>query len=151
EYYLIIALGGMLGGIFNSIVAPSVFDRIIEYPLLYVAVCLLCPRFSADTAFPQPRVAGRTTVLTAICVAYGTLAAIFFITQPGDDMTVRTRRVRNFFGALVASHDPMTDVSELSHGTTVHGMQNFARPNEPLTYYRRSSGIGRLFASLESH
>jgi hypothetical protein len=136
EYYLVIALGGMLGGIFNSIVAPLAFDRIIEYPLLFVAVCLLRPRFTADTAFAQrhSRLAVWPTVLTAVCLVYGMLAAICFITQPGEDTTARTCHVRNFFGALVARHNPITDLSELSHGTTLHGMQNLRMRNEPLIY-----------------
>src|SRR5262249_21305105 len=44
EYFLWIALGGMLGGAFNSLVAPQVFNRVVEYPLLIVLVCLLGPR-----------------------------------------------------------------------------------------------------------
>jgi hypothetical protein len=152
EYYLVIALGGMLGGIFNSILAPLLFDRVVEYPLLFAAVCLLRPRFTADAAANRlSPVAVWPTVLTAICFVYAMLAGLCFIILPGDDATTQTRRVRNFFGALLASHDAMRNVSQLSHGTTLHGMQNLRMPNEPLIYYTKSSGIGRLFASLESH
>jgi hypothetical protein len=153
EYYLVIALGGMLGGVFNSIVAPLVFDRVIEYPLLFVAVCFLRPRFTVEAAAVPARtpVAVGPTVLTAICMVYGMLAAICFITLPGEDTSVQTRRLRNFFGALVASHDAMSGRSALSHGTTLHGMQDFSKPNEPLIYFTKTSGIGRLFASLEDH
>jgi SAM-dependent methyltransferase len=34
EFYFVLALGGVLGGVFASIVAPSLFRTIIEYPLL---------------------------------------------------------------------------------------------------------------------
>jgi hypothetical protein len=153
EYYLVIALGGMLGGIFNSIVAPLVFDRIIEYPLLFVAVCLLRPDFSSAVAatLRLPRDAVWPRLLTAACLVYGMLAALCFINLPGEDITVRTHHVRNFFGALRVTHNPMTNVSELSHGTTLHGMQDLSKRSEPLLYFTRSSGIGRLFAALESH
>ena len=43
EFYLFLALGGALGGVFNALLAPVLFDRIIEYPLLLVLACLLRP------------------------------------------------------------------------------------------------------------
>jgi hypothetical protein len=41
SFYLAIATGGALGGLFNAVVAPVVFDRIAEYPLAIVAACLV--------------------------------------------------------------------------------------------------------------
>jgi spermidine synthase len=46
EYYLWMALGGVLGGMLNAFVAPMVFDRIIEYPLAIALVCLLRPHWN---------------------------------------------------------------------------------------------------------
>src|SRR4030095_5317387 len=42
EFYLWLAAGGVLGGIFNTLVAPHVFTSIAEYPLAIGASCLLC-------------------------------------------------------------------------------------------------------------
>src|SRR5262249_29448845 len=42
-FYLAIALGGVLGGVFNALVAPAIFDRIAEYPLALVLACLVLP------------------------------------------------------------------------------------------------------------
>ncbi|MDR3618337.1 MAG: fused MFS/spermidine synthase [Paludisphaera borealis] len=39
-FYLAIALGGVLGSLFNAIVAPLLFDRMIEYPLAVFLTCL---------------------------------------------------------------------------------------------------------------
>ncbi|HJZ74761.1 MAG TPA: fused MFS/spermidine synthase [Vicinamibacterales bacterium] len=36
EYYFWIAFGGMLGGVFNTLAAPVLFSRVIEYPLVLV-------------------------------------------------------------------------------------------------------------------
>jgi hypothetical protein len=36
EFYFWIAVGGMLGGVFNTLAAPLLFSRIIEYPLVLV-------------------------------------------------------------------------------------------------------------------
>src|SRR3954452_6094698 len=44
EFYLWVAAGGVLGGIFNAIVAPVVLPTLIEYPAAIVAACLLLPR-----------------------------------------------------------------------------------------------------------
>ena len=41
EFYFWIALGGMLGGLFNALAAPVIFDSIVEYPLVLIAACLL--------------------------------------------------------------------------------------------------------------
>ena len=34
EFYIWMSFGGMLGGVFNSLLAPQVFSRILEYPLV---------------------------------------------------------------------------------------------------------------------
>lgn len=43
SFYLIMSFAGMLGGMFNTFVAPFVFDGIYEYPLMIVAALLLRP------------------------------------------------------------------------------------------------------------
>jgi len=43
EFYLWIAVGGVLGGVFNALVAPVIFDSVIEYPLAIVMGLLLAP------------------------------------------------------------------------------------------------------------
>jgi hypothetical protein len=43
EYYLWIAVGGVLGGIFNALVAPLVFSMPFEYPAAIVLACLVRP------------------------------------------------------------------------------------------------------------
>ncbi len=43
EFYLLLSLGGVLGGVFNALIAPVVFNMVWEYPLVLVAVGLLRP------------------------------------------------------------------------------------------------------------
>jgi hypothetical protein len=43
EFYLWMSVGGMLGGIFNVIVAPQIFDSVLEYPIAIVLAALLRP------------------------------------------------------------------------------------------------------------
>jgi len=44
EFYLLISVGGVLGGIFNSLVAPVIFRSAIEFPLVLIFAALLRPR-----------------------------------------------------------------------------------------------------------
>lgn len=41
DYYLMIALGGALGGMLNAFIAPVIFDRLLEFPLVLAASLLL--------------------------------------------------------------------------------------------------------------
>jgi hypothetical protein len=47
EYYFLLSAGGALGGLFNAVVAPLVFDSVVEYPLVVVLACYLRPAFRA--------------------------------------------------------------------------------------------------------
>jgi hypothetical protein len=48
EFYLWMAFGGMLGGVFNALLAPVAFDWVLEYPLALVIACLLRPSIGQD-------------------------------------------------------------------------------------------------------
>jgi SAM-dependent methyltransferase len=50
EFYLWIAVGGALGGMFNALAAPLLFPNVEEYPLMLAAACLLRPGI-----WPSPR------------------------------------------------------------------------------------------------
>ncbi len=41
DFYLCVAIGGMLGGLFNTLIAPITFNTILEYPLVIVMACLI--------------------------------------------------------------------------------------------------------------
>jgi hypothetical protein len=48
EFYLFLSLGGVLGGVFDALVAPLIFRDVWEYPLALVAACLVKPRTPED-------------------------------------------------------------------------------------------------------
>ncbi|MGD0959685.1 MAG: fused MFS/spermidine synthase [Methylomonas sp.] len=57
RYYLVMSFGGMLGGLFNTFVAPFIFNAVYEYPLMIVAALFLRPGLFAakwylQTIFP---------------------------------------------------------------------------------------------------
>ena len=41
DFYLCLAIGGVLGGAFNALLAPLIFNGLAEYPLMIVAACLV--------------------------------------------------------------------------------------------------------------
>jgi hypothetical protein len=43
EFYLWMSFGGMLGGVFNTLLAPQLFSGILEYPLLLAVAALVRP------------------------------------------------------------------------------------------------------------
>jgi hypothetical protein len=56
EFYLWLAAGGVLGGVFNTLVAPQVFTSVAEYPLAIACACLVCvpkPQFREAIANPR--------------------------------------------------------------------------------------------------
>jgi hypothetical protein len=54
EYYLLVSLGGVLGGAFSALLAPALFDRVVEYPLAMILACLLRPPGPGGRPEPAP-------------------------------------------------------------------------------------------------
>lgn len=49
EFYFWMSVGGVLGGAFNAIVAPVIFNTLFEYPLALIAAALLLPAYRPGT------------------------------------------------------------------------------------------------------
>jgi SAM-dependent methyltransferase len=47
EFYLWMSFGGLLGGIFCVLVAPLLFNSVLEYPLILVVACIVRPGFTS--------------------------------------------------------------------------------------------------------
>ncbi|MFH1740157.1 MAG: fused MFS/spermidine synthase [bacterium] len=55
EFYLWLSIGGALGGMFNALIAPVIFESILEYPLAVVLACLLRPSSHSGERFLHGR------------------------------------------------------------------------------------------------
>jgi spermidine synthase len=56
EYYLVIAVGGFLGGAFNALAAPVLFDSLAEYPIGFCAAMIALAWAAGPTgASPGPQ------------------------------------------------------------------------------------------------
>ncbi|MDH3769500.1 MAG: fused MFS/spermidine synthase, partial [Nitrospirota bacterium] len=67
EFYLWLSLGGMLGGAFNVLIAPLLFNSVIEYPLMLVLACFLRPwQMTSNKWFTPADVLWPVLVLTVL-------------------------------------------------------------------------------------
>jgi spermidine synthase len=174
EFYLLLSLGGVLGGAFNALAAPVVFDSIAEYPLALVAALLVLPgprSLRRDALLPALYLAalvaglvaaaalGTTAVRVVFAVAIGSLAllaarplrlalclaALLLLTTFGG---TSLHSERTFFGVLRVVEGERGE-HVLTHGTTIHGRQHLApgRRDDPLSYYTRQGPLGQVFAA----
>src|SRR5262245_52227918 len=67
EYYVWFSLGGVLGGVFNALIAPIIFTSIIEYPVMMLLACLLLPQKATGTS--SQRALGMDFILPSMIFA----------------------------------------------------------------------------------
>lgn len=141
RFYLMLAVGGALGGIGVGLLAPRLLPAYYELGIGLVATALLAMMVLK---------ANRTLMVSA-----GILAAVcgyFLYLQIEGDVDGVRRMERNFYGALrtVDAERKYQDnnARKLYHGAIKHGEQFLAtaRRNEPTTYYGPSAGIGLAIA-----
>jgi hypothetical protein len=145
-YYLAIAAGGALGGLFVSLAAPRIFSTLVEWKLglgiAYLGACgfLLWGLRGWCRAHPVPGV-----ILMALCAVGASLLGTF-LRDPGR----RVESARSFHGVLEVKDVPWRsleegDSRELVNGRILHGRQ-YRYPDHrrlPTTYYVQASGVGR--------
>lgn len=72
DFYLIMSFAGMLGGMFNTFVAPFIFNAVYEYPIMIVATLLLRPELRSQKITLQ-------AIFPALLLVIG--LAIYFISD----------------------------------------------------------------------
>jgi hypothetical protein len=70
EFYVWMSLGGVLGGLFNALVAPLVFKNLTEYPLALILACFLTPPSAAK---PKSENAARVLDVLIPLVLFGVM------------------------------------------------------------------------------
>jgi SAM-dependent methyltransferase len=143
-FYLMISIGGAVGGLLVGLAAPHLFKDFYELPIAIAACALLAWLLlyrDPDDRWWNP----SWLILGAVVLGLGWKVAKVSLQNVREDRLT----VRNFYGVLRVSQP--ADVSSwdakrtLTHGTIMHGEQ-FLRPERhmlPTTYYGPDTGVGR--------
>lgn len=134
-FYLAIAAGGAIGGAFNALVAPAIFNSYIEYPLALIAAVILT-------------LTGRKWRMRA-----GALLA-FILIMPRFDLTLNgfvLRTERNFYGVIRVTTDSRRQFHELRNGSTLHGAADATQAggSDPLMYYWVGSPVSQVIRGMQ--
>jgi SAM-dependent methyltransferase len=155
SFYLMIAIGGVLGGTFSALLAPRIFNDNYELPLIAVAVAMISTTIAVNDAVKRFPLPGQRTVLNLIAVAVATIS-VGAVAGTAKDQGRHKLLTRNFYGTL-----GVTDVAsdqgterQLVHGIILHGTQ-YLDPDlrrMPTTYYGEDSGAAlALHATREGN
>lgn len=140
-YYLMISLGGALGGLLVGLAAPYLLPGYFELAIGLVACALLLLSRTVRIAWW----AALASVAIVGATAWGAGKAVEY------QVTSARLMMRNFYSAVLTRDDPApVPFRSLVHGGIIHGGQ-LLDPElrfEPSSYFGPSSGYGRLFASL---
>jgi hypothetical protein len=150
-FYLMVSLGGALGGIFVALIAPRVFHVYWELPLAMIACGVLATIAVWSLKIPK---LGSWPLRAVILVAVAVLAG-YFIRQERKLSKNLVLQARNFYGPLEVRDDlPTEDYAErtLLHGTINHGSQLLDPVLRYVTtsYYAKKSGVGRAMTALQA-
>jgi hypothetical protein len=78
-YFLLMSLGGVLGGLFNALIAPLIFPQDYEYKIALVLACFLVPRLSASPKKDDPTTPLAPRPFRESAVTFAITAAVFLI------------------------------------------------------------------------
>ena len=144
RFYLAIAAGGALGGLFVAGIAPLWLPDQLELQLaLFASYALLLAGLSGERDAQRRRAAARFIWLgVGLCVPL--LAGSLWTQARGRTQGGQlVERRRSFHGQL--SVTDLDEVRLLSHGRIRHGLQfrDPTRQRRPTLYYGPDSGVGR--------
>ncbi len=86
-FYFWLSLGGVLGGLFNALVAPIVFHKLgmVEYPLALILAAMIRPRSDEPVNGPPLRTADVLLVLVLLGISVGLVLIVpQFVSVPAE-------------------------------------------------------------------
>ncbi|MFK7768823.1 MAG: fused MFS/spermidine synthase [Mariniblastus sp.] len=160
-FYLMISVGGALGGIFVVIVAPRLFNAYFEFHIS-LALCVglsslafLCLHRAPETAGKWHHIFRWATLLIAIAVI-GITTGKAIKEQNTLEASNVIFRTRNSYGTLYVQTYKNDEGGEkfrsLVNGRIKHGTQTTSPEfaNAPISYYSPATGVGAAFEYLRN-
>lgn len=154
SYYLVLSLGGWLGGVFVSLGAPVLFDSLAEYP---VTIGVLALTMLALNGLGARRERARLGLRLAVSASVLALLAVPAAQAIAARRALDPIAVRNFYGIyrvvdgservrLASGQEVVVPLRYLTHGSTIHGKE--ARVPEaqgvPIGFFHAASPLGEL-------
>jgi hypothetical protein len=175
EFYLLIAVGGALGGLFAAVIAPRLFTNYYElhWGLVFVGLLVVATRTSESirtiiehasitppdldkVPSPIPRRGANSWAgfdMASLWLSFFAMAAVLWLQARSSNNSI-VYRSRNFYGVLTVfenrKEEPTGHHFLLRHGRITHGFQ-FVHPDlrlMPTTYYGPESGLGLALKTL---
>lgn len=153
-YYLMISLGGAMGGLFVGVVAPYLFPLNLEFPIVIVgcAILLLAVHWR-DRESPLHRMDNGWGWALAGSGTLALAAVLFF--QVRQTFLDYRLVVRNFYGSLLTvdygKPAEYSAVRKFTHGAINHGEQwlHPGRSREPTSYFGPGTGVAKAIQAKD--
>lgn len=156
NFYITLSVGGWLGGLLVSVVAPVVFNGLYEYIAILIAIgfLLLVLNFREFIAFWKNahilKAGVRLFPIAAMMTALWVAANSYLSSE------VQFKH-RNFYGTYKVIDTPVSQenpekIRKLLHGVTMHGSQLLEPENNlvPTSYYHIGGNIAGAFDVVAS-
>lgn len=169
RFYLMVSLGGAVGGLIVGFLAPKIFAAYYELPVALIVGGLVAAYLLVGRGGPAGLLEKAVAKATAkgaefasvlsrsvmVGVALGATGVTgWYVYQYQHEYLADTTVLmqRNFFGMLRVQEtgEGAERVRNLVHGVIMHGKQSYDPEfrEKPLTYYSEHSGVGRAFAAV---
>jgi hypothetical protein len=156
RFYVAVSLGGVCGGLFVGLLAPSIFRAYDEFPIGLALCGLLVFRVLYPDSWRLPGL-WKWFATCALAAAACSYAAFLLVVM--QEMTAGYRLAeRNFYGQLKVREEGDRNTDEfaclqLIHGTINHGEQFVREPlrHQAVTYFCPDSGVGRAMRAQQGH
>ncbi len=150
KFYLMVSVGGAIGGLFVALAAPRIFNDYLELPVAISACAALvtCVLWNGTPGKPRSLWV-RLALVIATCSLAGYLGFNEARKSRGNLVSAR-----NFYGALRVRDDPATEDEPaqrvLMHGTITHGTELTGPDSGRIatSYYGDASGVSRAIRAL---
>ena len=142
RFYLWVSLGGALGGLFNALVAPTLFTQIVEYPLVLIGAAIIkpSPRWRGGALEPLFGV-----VVVPVLILTITAAVWVFGMMPGVGVSAALVAVGLCLAAgLAFTNRALPFVAALGLVTTAHFLLPHQQANRVVLAERSFFGVHRV-------
>jgi len=140
SFYLMLSIGGVLGGVVVGLLAPVIFTGFWEYHLGLI----FCAAVAVLILFRDK--ASQLHRLRVPAATVSSLVAVLLLIHPAEVLSETAEMSRNFYGVLRVREITRGDVRMygLLHGSVFHGIQAIDEPHSrrPSAYFTENSGIG---------